>query len=85
MDSFMLQYPYCRPQPLPLLLYYTCQDVPLSPSTLPVVLHFNFIQINIQCLYYMAMQMILMSKRLLFFHAHSFIFHRGFVLFYIYI
>ena len=55
------------------------------PSTLPIVLHFNFVQINIQCLYYMAMQMILMAKLSFSFHAHSFIFFRGFVLFYIYI
>lgn len=74
---------------------FSCSKSPLSPhshstmhaklclsfpTTLPIVLHFNFVQISIQCLYYMAMQMILMSKGLLFPFMHTFIFPRGLIL-----
>lgn len=57
-----------NPQYSPQLPYSAlCTKMCLSfPFTLPIVLHFNFVQINIQCLYYMAMQMILISKPLLF-------------------
>ena len=68
--------PLCPPQ-LPHCALRAKTGLSLT-STLPIVLHFNFVQINIQCLYYMAMQMILMAKLFLFLSCTLFYFLQRF-------